>query len=374
MARLRFKAAAERAASLVSPAFIKIIESLMNDQPEIQITEFVQSEPLSKYLLRYPRGIRLGTVKSILLNLARAIGELHEQGWVRGEICSSNILMEPTGAARLSATDFSTVLIDESQMVGNFLVDRESLAYMTPEWFFGHPRSRSSDQYTLGLIAMELLGGERVPVVSSPSDLADKRRLFDDLEAGRGKWAQRSPEFAGIVRKLLKIDPLERFSSMSDVGEYLQDIEVAESDEEISRRVARAGYLRLQGSGAERAVFEQFYANLIAACPDVKPHFDKIDMEQQYKMLNNAIRLLLDFDPQCGCPQLRDLAAAHSPLGLARRHYDVFLEGLLQAIEQSGVGPEHVAAWRKILTPGINFMCTCEGVRAADASAPPVGV
>ena len=221
-ARLKFQDAAARSAELTSPAFIKIIESSMDAQPELIVTEFVEGEPLSKYLLRYPNGVPLLTVRNILLDLARAIEEVHQKNWIRGELCSSDILIESTGAARLSEVDIATVLSEESQMAGNFFVDRELLAYMTPERFFGRASTQLTDQYSLGLIAMELLGGERVPR-SRRRAIESRRRLFTDLESGNGRWARRSPEFAGIVSRLLRTDPLERWPSMRDVRLFLTE-------------------------------------------------------------------------------------------------------------------------------------------------------
>jgi hemoglobin-like flavoprotein len=361
-ARPKFEDAAEKAAELTSPAFIKIIESSMDEHPELVVTELVQGEPLSKYLMRYPNGVPLGTARNILLDLAQAIEEVHQKSWTRGEMCSSNILVDSTGAARLSTVDFTTVLSEESQMGGNFFVDRESLAYMTPERFFGRAATQLTDQYSLGLIAVELLGGERIPRVAAPCDLEGRRRLFADLESGNGRWARRSPEFAGIVSRLLRTDPLERWHSMRDVCQFLRDIEVAESEAEICRKAAKASYLRLQLAGTERALFARFYQILFAGCPEVKKRFAAIDMERQYKILNSAIQLLLEFDPERGSVPLRDLANRHSPFGLTRRHYNLFLESLLDAIEESGVDATQLAAWRRTMTPAVDFMCKCQGI------------
>ena len=373
-ARLKFEDASERAAVLTSPAFIKIIESSMDAQPELLVTELVEGEPLCKYLLRYPNGVPLGTVRSILLDLAQAIEEVHQKNWIRGEMCSSNILIEATGAARLSAVDLTTVLSEESQIGGNFPVDRESLAYMTPERFFGHASTQLTDQYSLGLIAVELLGGERIPRVAAPCDLEGRRRLFADLESGNGRWARRSPEFAGIVSRLLRTNPLERWHSMRDVSQFLRDIEVAESEVEINRKVAKASYLRLQLAGTERALFARFYKILFAACPGVEKRFAAIDMERQYKILNSAIQLLLDFNLERGSAPLRDLAVRHAPYGLTRRHYDLFLESLLKAIEESGVDARQLAAWRKTMMPAVDFMCSCQGMPTLADSTQTVGV
>jgi hemoglobin-like flavoprotein len=370
----RFQEAAERGAVLKSPAFIRTFKTSMDVPPQFLVTEFIQGEPLSKYLLRYPNGVPLRAVQSILLALASAIEEVHRNDSVRGEMCSSDILIEPTGGARLSPVDFSTVLAGESRMAGNFLVDRESLAYMTPERFFGHAFTQQSDQYSLGLIAMELLGGERVPRVTSPSDLEGKRQFFTDLQAGRGAWAERSREFAGIVTRMLHIEPTARWPSMRDIRHFLRDIEVAESEEERYRKAARRSYVRLQAAGGERDLFKRFYENLFAACEEVKPYFERLDMHQQYRLVNNAILLLLDFDSSQGSTALRDLAVRHAPLGLTKRHYDLFLESLLTTLEAWTLDQSEIMAWRKTLVAGVDFMCACQGPATPAEKAQSLGV
>ena len=90
-------------------------------------------------------------------------------------------------------------------------------------------------------------------------------------------------------------------------------------------------------------------------------------MERQIKILTVAIQLLLDFDPALGSEKLRDLATRHAAFGLSRRHYDLFLEALLTAMEESGVNaPGQLEAWRKTLTPAVEFMCECQGLPAPD--------
>ena len=306
-ARRTFADSVTLGASLNSPAYIKIIEH-STETPQFLVTEFVQGETLTKYLQRYPSGMPLSLVRRILRDLIVGLQELHEQGRTRGELYPSNILMQRTGTPRISTVDLSTVASDESQRFGDFRVDRESLTYMTPERYLGEPHTPLSDQFSLGLIAMELLGGDRIPSINRPRDLEDKRQLFKDLETGQGRWAERSRDFSGLVSRMLRTDPKRRWPSLRGIYDFLHTIEIAETDEERARRIAKTSYLRLQGGGGDRAFFETFYANLFATCPEVERMFKPEQMVHQQDVLNQAIHLLLDFDPASGCPQLRGLA------------------------------------------------------------------
>jgi serine/threonine protein kinase len=374
-ARRAFIDGVERAFELASPAFIKILEHYLDESPEFLVSEFVPGEPLNRVLQAHPNGLPLARVKSILLDLSKAIEEANLRGWQRGELCPSDVLIEESGLARISPLDFSNLLRDEAQLRGEYLVDRESLAYMTPERYFGREPTLLTDQYSLGLIAAELLGGPRIPRVVRPCDLEAKRPLFADLESGESDWAKRSFEFAGVVRRMLRVDPEDRWPSMRKVRDLLRGIEVPETPAERDRKIATSSYVCFQASGIEgqRQFYGRFYGNLFAAAPEVKRYFASIDMERQYTMLNRAVNALLEFDPQSPESQerLAQIAARHARFELTRYHYEVFLGTLLKTIEECGESdPGRLTAWRNALTPGIDFLWQCEEKQRPTAPPP----
>jgi serine/threonine protein kinase len=369
-ARRAFIDGVERAVELGSPAFIKILDHFMDDAPEFLVSEFVQGEQLNTFLRRYPDGLPLQTVKSILLDLARAIEEAHQRGWRRGEMCPSDILIEESGLPRISPVDFANVVREQAQLSGTFLVDRESLSYMTPERYFGQPPTLLTDQYSLALIGTDLLGGPRIPRVISASDLEGKRALFADLESGKGAWAKRSPEFAGVLCRMLRVDPEQRWQSMTEVRDLLREIEVAESPEERERKIATSSYVRIQAGGidGERTFFTRFYKNFFAATNDVEHHFQSINMERQYQILNRAIHALLSFRPDSSEARehLAQIASRHASLGLTRQHYDLFLDTFVKTIDEMGESEQaRLGAWRATLKPGIDFLWQCENANRA---------
>ena len=356
-----FETAVAQGVELRSAAFVRILEH-STERPEFLISEFVHGEALSRFLQRYPRGVPLGLVRRILRNLITALEEIHTAGRIRGELCPSNILIQPDGTPRISTVDVSTVLSRESLMAGDFRVDRELLAYMTPEHYFGLPQTGRTDQFSLGLIAVELISGEKLPRVSCPKDFEDKRGLFARLDRGEGHWAERSPGFAGLVSRLVRTDPEDRWSSMSDVQTQLSLIEIAETEEERTKRTAQGVYLRLQLGTKPREFFERFYENLFTTSPAVQALFHPESMDKQKEMLNRAVELLIKFDPACGCPELRRLAGTHGTFQLTKEHYDLFLDVLVRTIEQTGVAnATESAAWRAAISPAMEFMRTCQG-------------
>jgi serine/threonine protein kinase len=370
-ARRLFVEGVQRANDLTSPAFIRIFNESIED-PEFLVTEFVEGEPLSRVLNSHPHGLPLDRVKKILRALVTATEEAHERGFRRGEIRPSDILLEPSGRPRLSSFDFTNVLREHGQISSNFLLDRESLSYMSPERYFGHEPTERTDQYSLGLLATELLGGTRIPAVVRPRDLEVKRRLFAKLESGDGDWAKRSADFRALVCRMLRIKPSERWPTMSKVHEMLSSIDVSKSPEEVNRTMASASYLRIQ---LEQRFFEKLYDNLFAALPDVRAHFAAMDMKRQYVVLNDAIHTLLAYRRDCSADRttLETLAARHTRFGLTECHYRMFREALVRTLADFGEAPAVLEAWRSTVTPGLEYMWTRQEQEAPSRAAGTTG-
>ena len=362
--RKEFAECVAHAMVLRSAAFIRVLDCDMDQTPEFLVSELVHGERLNEFLRRYPTGVPLALARSILADLATGIAELHDLGWRRGEMCPSDVLIQPSGAARMSAVNFSNVLREQGQLTGSFPVDRESLTYMTPERYYGNSPTPATDQYSLGLLATELLSGQPIRRVMHPCDLAFKEQLYASLESGRGKWAERSPEFAGLLSRMLRINPEERWPSMNEVVERLRELEVAESPRDLERKKATSGYLQLlaaSGVKGEREFFGKFYRNLFASDAGIEAKFEGLDMERQYRVLNLAIYRLLEFRPDSTAAreQLEQLAERHAQLGLAARHYELFLEAFMKTLAEYERDTQRLDAWHKTLASGIAFIIEC---------------
>ena len=105
-ARRRFIEGTQRADELTSPAFIKIIDYFLEESPEFLVSEFIEGEPLSKLPAAIPSGLPLTKVKSILLDLMRAIEEAHDRGWGRGRDLSFRLPHRRVGSPPAFALRF----------------------------------------------------------------------------------------------------------------------------------------------------------------------------------------------------------------------------------------------------------------------------
>lgn len=92
----------------------------------------------------------------ILLQIARALGAIHEESFVHRDLKPENILLTATGWVKVA--DFGLARPDQTEQIltqtGQFI---GSLSYMSPEALSGGEVTRASDLFSFGILAYELL-------------------------------------------------------------------------------------------------------------------------------------------------------------------------------------------------------------------------
>ena len=148
------------------------------------VMEFVDGETLSQV-------IRRGPVTPLeVATMGRALGEalhhVHEQGLIHRDVKPANVLVGRDGRVRL--TDFGIArLIDAAKVTATgFTIGTAS--YLSPEQVTGKPVGPPSDVYSLGLVLLECLTGEReyagTAVETAMARLHRQPRVPDGLLGG----------------------------------------------------------------------------------------------------------------------------------------------------------------------------------------------
>jgi len=107
---------------------------------------------------------------------------------------------------------------------------------------------------------------------------------------------------------------------------------------------------------------QTFYRNFLAACPEAVPRFAHTSFDQQTKLLQHAIGLLLIFpnQPKREPALLSRIAERHSrrDLNIDPALYRPFVDALIETVKQfDGMCTQAVEeAWRETLAPGVEYM------------------
>ncbi len=148
-----------RSAGILSHPGIVTIYDVENQGDLAYIAmEFVDGPTLDNLLSR-PQPIPPDQMVSILNQTAVALDYAHQRGIVHRDIKPANIMIAPGGTVKI--TDFGIAKVTASEqftMTGTIVGTPH---YMSPEQVQGQPIDGRSDQFSLAVIAFEILTGEK---------------------------------------------------------------------------------------------------------------------------------------------------------------------------------------------------------------------
>ncbi len=177
----------------------------------VLLLEKVQGEPLSESV---GRPLELSRAIDLAISLASTLAEVHSRNVIHKDIKPSNIILEPSGEARLIDFGAATLQkIEHLDAAPSHLIEG-TLAYMSPEQTGRMNRAIDyrTDFYSLGVTLYELLTGQR------PFHGRDALEWFHAHMAHTPRPphelnAQVPPALSAIVMKLLAKVAEERYQS-----------------------------------------------------------------------------------------------------------------------------------------------------------------
>ena len=175
-----------------------------------------------------------------LMPICDALAYAHRKGVVHGDIKPQNILLDESGAARL--TDFGAAELPAASDDGRVRRPGGSLAYMSPQRLEGRPARPGDDLYGLGCVMYELLCGFP-PFAPDISEEAIRSAQLAAPAAPQGQ-PQLPDELAELVVAMLARDEDSRPVTMQAVRAALEEIlaesGTAEGPSQAAAIVARA--------------------------------------------------------------------------------------------------------------------------------------
>lgn len=189
------------------------------------VMEWLEGAPLST-AIRARKHFALADAICIGKEVAAGLGAIHEAGVVHRDVKSNNVMLLSGPGLRIKLLDFGIAkLLEEDHglsLPGMLLGTPET---MSPEQIRGEEVSPASDVYSLGILLFELVTG-RLPFTAP-----EKRELHAmQMHAPRphaSDWAPGVQDLDPIIERCMAIEPSERFQSMAEVIEALDQVPVA---------------------------------------------------------------------------------------------------------------------------------------------------
>jgi len=144
-----------------------------------------------------------------------ALAHAHEKRIIHCDIKPENFILFPGNKLKLADFGFAKISLRTLKASGSGTID-----YIAPEQAMGRPKFQS-DVFSLGLVLYRLLSG-KLPEWPFKWPMVGHERLS----------ARVSPEYAGMLRKAIQLDPADRYRSA---------IEMYAAFRKIKRRAIRTG-------------------------------------------------------------------------------------------------------------------------------------
>ena len=210
----------------------------LNHPNIVSVHSVRQAEGLHFFVMRYIRGrsldhviqqagkLPIPIVRSILYQVGSALTYAHRSGVVHRDIKPANILIDEDGNAVVTDFGIAKVADQPSETHPGALVGTP--AYMSPEQCSGAEVSGSSDQYSLGAVAYELITGGS-PFSGSTLTVI-QAHLEQQPRPIRARCGECPPELERAVLRMLEKDPAARWPSIAQANAALAAAPLAEED------------------------------------------------------------------------------------------------------------------------------------------------
>lgn len=200
-------------AGLNHPALVTLFDASTSDSGSaFLVMELVSGTDLHSRLLDGP--LDRSTVATIGKNLADALGHVHAQGVIHRDVKPGNILLPEHGSPGPPAklADFGIArLIDGARLTATGTV-LGTASYISPEQARGEALTPASDIYSLGLVLLECLTGERAfPGTAAESMVARLGRTPEVPQRLGSAWV-------GLLRGMTLMDPDARPTARDVAG------------------------------------------------------------------------------------------------------------------------------------------------------------
>ncbi|MFB8272920.1 serine/threonine-protein kinase [Streptomyces sp. NPDC055955] len=237
-ARARFLREARITARLQHPHIVTV-HDLGESGPEngnapFLVMELVRGEGLDAKLARGE--VSLEEAARWGAQVCDALAEAHAAGVMHRDIKPSNIFITHTGTVKV--LDFGVARAADPYATADRLTQTGFIVgtppYMAPEQARGYPEP-SSDLYALGCLLFELITG-RLPFQAPDSVGYLTAHLSQEPPAPSSVRPGIPGAWDGLVRRLMRKDPAERYETAADVSRALRQLDRAASTQVLTRQ------------------------------------------------------------------------------------------------------------------------------------------
>ncbi|HWP38567.1 MAG TPA: protein kinase [Gemmatimonadales bacterium] len=208
----RFKREARTAASLSHPHIIPVYAVKESRDLVYFVMKYVEGRSLES-VIKEVGPLPVPVIQTILNQAGAALGHAHRHGVVHRDVKPGNIMLDQDGW--LVMTDFGIAKVAQAEaltMTGGMV---GTPAYMSPEQCQGGEITGAADQYSLGVVAFEMLTG-RPPFASATMVNVIYDHCHTPPPPIQELRADCPSDLAAAVMRMMAKDPGDRFATIEE--------------------------------------------------------------------------------------------------------------------------------------------------------------
>ena len=231
--RQRFMREARSAAATTHPAIAQIYDIGEQNGTIFIAMEFVEGRTLRELIA--DKELDLQSAIEIAIQISDGLAKAHDKGIVHRDIKTDNIMVTPDGHAKI--LDFGLAkLLDSAGGEGKRITDAAAvetlaetrlgvvmgtIAYMSPEQARGRRVDQTSDVFSMGVVAYEMVTGELPFKGDSPLDTMHAI-AFEEVEPITVLRRHLPPDLHRIVSRCLRKKPEDRYPDAGALADELR--------------------------------------------------------------------------------------------------------------------------------------------------------
>jgi len=302
--RERFTQEARKASGLSHPAIIQVYDLIEDPESPAIAMEYLPAGDLHRWLIDHPQPSRKFCL-NVLRQVADALDYIHEQGIVHRDVKPSNFLLASIStsddSASIRLSDFGLVMPTEARTAGPAGRLTGSALYVSPEQARNQSVDKFSDQYSLGIVAYELLVGQP-PFEGNDVTVLMAKRIVEPPPIPSTINTEVPTEVDKVLLQALALEAKNRFASCRAFVDAL-DAALRNSDQRrfVELRQEGRGLIAQDKFDLARQKLEE--ARRLMSTSDLHVDFDYLDGTEAWKNAIQKAKLVLGQNASAADPQ-----------------------------------------------------------------------
>lgn len=215
----RFRREVQVTSKLDHPSILRIINWGEEDKRMYMVMELMKGSTLKGKMVK--GGMSINRFREYYFPVLDALEYAHGKDIIHRDIKPDNIMLTQNGRVKVmdfglaKGNQYSTITVSGSAI--------GTPAYMAPEQITGKPQDPRSDQYSLGVLAWEMLAGRR-PFDDESTINIILKHLSEKPPSLKEARPDLPDGFNAIVMKMLEKEPDQRYKTLGEVKSAMEQV------------------------------------------------------------------------------------------------------------------------------------------------------